>query len=101
MVAIEVPPVNDFPLEMFQLPGRLPETTLRIVGLVALIQDIAVRHPVCQHNYCGAWRFSLGALGNFWVGKAGWGTPPVPPAAISELFVFAHQVLASGRLQVS
>jgi hypothetical protein len=62
---MKIPPVNDFPLEMFQLPGRLPKTTLLIVGTAALIQDIAVRHPTCQYNYCGACRFSQGAFGNF------------------------------------
>jgi hypothetical protein len=57
---MKIPPVNDFPLERFQLPGQWPETTLLIVGIAALIQDIAVLHSVCQYNYCGACGFSKG-----------------------------------------
>ena len=54
----EVPPVNDFPLEMFQLPSRLPETTLLIVGIGALIQDIAVTVPrVSIQFFAGAPHF--------------------------------------------
>jgi hypothetical protein len=56
---MKIPPVNDFPLEMFQLPGPLPETALLIVGIAALIQDIAVLHPRCQYNYCGVSHFPL------------------------------------------
>jgi len=59
---MKIPPLNDFPLEMFQLPGRLPEATLHIVGTAALIQDIAVLHPTCQYNYSGASGFSHGHL---------------------------------------
>jgi hypothetical protein len=47
-------------LERFQLPGQWPETTLLIVGIAALIQDIAVLHSVCQYNYCSACGFSKG-----------------------------------------
>jgi hypothetical protein len=41
------------------LPGPLPETALLIVGIAALIQDIAVLHPRCQYNYCGVSHFPL------------------------------------------
>src|SRR5258708_13733144 len=43
----------------------LPETTLLIVGIPTLIQDIAVLSPRCQHNSCRASGFSNAALGNF------------------------------------
>jgi hypothetical protein len=43
----------------------LPETTLLIVGIAALIQDIAVVSPTCQYNSCGASRFPHAAFGNF------------------------------------
>jgi hypothetical protein len=61
---MKIPPVNDFPLEI-NLLGPLLEATLPIVGIAALIQDIAVPHPRCQYNYCGVSGFSHGAFGNF------------------------------------
>src|SRR5260370_21104968 len=54
----------------------LPETTLLIVGIATLIQDIAVLSPTCQYNSCGAPRFPHASFGNFLLGKAGCGTAP-------------------------
>jgi hypothetical protein len=45
--------------------ARCLKQTLLIVGIVALIQDIAVPQPRCQYNYCGVSGFSHGAWGNF------------------------------------
>jgi hypothetical protein len=43
----------------------LPETTLLIVGIATLIQDIAVLSPTCQYNSCRASGFSNEAFGKF------------------------------------
>ena len=96
---MKIPPVNDFPLEMFQLPGRLPETTLRIVGLVALIQDIAVTVPrVSIQFFAGAphfpreqWKFMnrKSRLSNF---------SSASRPEIARSFDFARHIPASDKL---
>ena len=98
---MKIPPVNDFPLEMFQLPGRLPKTTLLIVGIAALIQDCGTTPHVSiqllrrlSFFEWSIWKF-LNRESRMWDSSSASG------AAISAWFVFAHPALASGKLQVS
>jgi hypothetical protein len=84
------------------LPGPLPETALLIVGIAALIQDIAVLHPRCQYNYCGVVSFFPWSIWKF-LSRESWdvNSSSASGTEISAWFVFEHRVLAWGKLQFS